>query len=441
MEFIKEIITEIRYNFFMKLTQLIFYIIMFYLNKEAFKTGMFLILILYFLKSLIKINYNENNLENVEKYYSSANYNIIKIFIFLSGIIFLTSFFIKTSISEILKFYSIIILLYCFSIVPEEFLKVRKDYKRLFLARTYAQISFIIGIILAYNRIFESIYYTYIIYYIIYNIRLYKKIPINIKPRKGTFNIKFKLPTTYYLFLIIIYLQFRDLFSYSFLFLEISFFIRNVFSFLINYYETFASTKEKEELVKLNFIRLHEYIYFFSLPYFIFFLIFAKEISNFLKIEQNIFPYYYILIIFIIGFLNIDFTNIILYSKNKIKAIKNLSILKTIVFLLFSINSFFGFSIYLIFFLIFNLIMKSINIILVKNLIDIELITKDYFYVFFAAGISSIIALILKEFLIINFVNFIIILLITKIFYLLIVYLLSKDMLKRIIRYVFSDEN
>lgn len=436
-DIIKDIIKTIKYNIIIQLIQLIFLISYFILLPDSFKISFFWLLIIFFLRTVLKFEYSENNLEKIKKYYSISNLYVMLIFIFLCLFLLGLSFF-STEKSELFKFTSILLFLSSFSIVPESFLKVRKDYKRLFKARLISEFSFIIGLILAYKGINESLFYTYILYYLVYAYVLYKSLPISIKPMNGDINLKLKIPSLKYFYLILSYLFFgKDFFAFNFIIIELSFFIKNIFSFLIKYYNFFISKEDKEELLKLNFIRLHEYVYFFSFPIFAILFVFIADFLKYINYSQYIF---YAYIILIIGFLNIDFTNIILYSKQKTKAIKNLDIFSFIFFLFVIISGFFNDFIFLIVYFLYNIIRKLLNIIIIKNLLNLDIITKDYFYIFFSGSLSIIGMLFLKEYLVLNIFNVIIIILFGKIIYLLMIYLLSKDILKRTIRYLFNED-
>ncbi|MEM4398057.1 MAG: oligosaccharide flippase family protein [Candidatus Woesearchaeota archaeon] len=438
MEFIKETLKAIKYNIILQSLQLLFLIIIYYLIPNDFKIMFFWLTLIFFYRSLFLINFNENNLEKVKKFYSNANFSIIIISTILCLFLIIISIFIE-EYSEILKFTAILLFLSSFSIVPESFLKSRKDYKRLFYSRLISQLGFILGLFLAYKKISEAIFYAYIMYYIIYVYKLYKTLPISIKPKKGKINLTLKLPSIKYLYYIFTFIIFgADFFAFNLILIEISYFVKNVFSFLISYYNNFSTTEDKEELLKLNYIRLHEYIYFFSMPYYAILLTFLNEFLKFLSYEKYTLEAY---IILAIGFLNIDFTNMILYAKQKTKAIKNLNLLKLILFIFVILTSIFGLKIFIISFFIYSLLIKLTNILIMKNNLNLDIITKDYFYVFFAASISTLIMLFLKEYLSTTIINLILIILIGKLVYILIVYLLSKEMLKRLIKYIFSEQN
>jgi len=461
----KEILPTIGYRGKWKILELItIFVLARLLLLRDFGIAFFAMACVYFIVYFMKIEYYDKDSTKVKHFYNTLAMFIPIFSVILAGLIFLFTFALSTGVlRETLRFSAVILMFSSFSLLPESFFMSRKESEKVYKVYFFSQLLMTLtSIVLAVKGYeYKAVLYGYIIFYLANIFLLWRKFPFKLKPKiykpmldeiktqlSNNLSIYALPAVSSYGILILTAFAFGILdFAYIYMAYIIGFFLyENITIYMtILFLPLFKKIAENDELFRINLVRITEYASFVIVPISALIFALSREFTTFVfgsvwKSSSEI-----ISLFVLAGMIKAIFeiTRIVFIIKAKAQIIDRIKAVELISFLILFIilTKFFELNGVAISFLIASLISSALYVLLSSRFTKLNIfsLSKESFYILFAGVITALFLALLKEFFTItNLVSLALFFLLGLAIYLVLVFIVNKDIYKRIIRIIFN---
>jgi O-antigen/teichoic acid export membrane protein len=374
-------------------------------------------------------------------------------------IILIASYFFgdRLHLPFMLRFSGLFFLLSMLTVVPISYYTSEKKLDKIYKANLISQIVMLgISILLFFfNLGYQAILYGYLMFWLVKLLLLWPGMGIKVNVFSFDINIikKFNfrqsaiISILKYGILVLTPLFFGvENFSYLYMAFYLGFFLyENITVFLSKQLlPLFKGYLENRDLFNLNLVRVLEYFSFVIMPFTIIPLLLFKDILLFIFGENwQIYDLFFILIITGVAKSIFEIPNIVLMAKGKQKVVQRIRIFDIICLVLFApvLGKFLGLFGIVLAVLISSLLSSLLFMIASLRSLKLNIIgvSKDYFYIIFSAILTSLSLGLLKEWFSPGGFLAVFILWIKGVtLFILSIYLINKDFLKRFVRFSFS---
>ncbi len=427
-----------------------------FLMINEFSIAFFPIILAYFFMSFFDVSMKETDAKKVKRFCNTLSLVSPLYGIFSAVMILAISFIYPLMVP--LRFAAAIVLFMSFKKTAEVFYLSRKRHEKVYFVNLISQVisSILLFVLLFFDFKGLSILISYLVFHIFSTIMLWVFFPFKIrssldkKSYREIFlsireNLKINIPRilTIYSPLIVVGFFNQIYFSYIFLAFTIGYFLyENMTIFVTDLFlERFVNMSY--DMFKYNLVKITEYLSFIVLPISMINIVLIPQISSIIVNWEGFAEI--LLMLIIAGMIKsiTDITRIIFITEPNEIAMIRIGIIELVMLFFFIIvlGLIFGSYGIAMAMLISVIIISVIKMLVAQRFIKLDVITvsRNFIYIFFSALIAALSVGLLKEwFNIQNIYSVFFIYIFGLLFYLLLTFLINRDLYKSFIRFIFE---